>query len=129
MDIIQTKIIFSLNTNNLINIFHSSVVSHLRYCITSWNRGNKTLVQNFENQCIKVQKHIISTNSERSHLQFIRGLYKLETAKFMHKFHQQHLPIIFKDFPTELLSSFFLYSIERYLSSTSLLKNGITAIH
>ena len=25
----------------------------------------------------------------------IRGLYQLETAKFMHKFDQQHLPIIF----------------------------------
>ena len=35
-----------LKTNTLKNIFHSLVVSHLRYCITPWNHGNKTVVQN-----------------------------------------------------------------------------------
>ena len=45
-----------LNTNNLKNIFHFLVVSHLRYFVTSWNHGNKILVQNLENLCINVQK-------------------------------------------------------------------------
>ena len=53
-----------LNINNLKNIFYSLVVSHLRYCITSWNHGNKTLVQNLENLCFKVQKQIISTTTK-----------------------------------------------------------------
>ena len=46
-----------LNTNILKNIFYSLVVSHLRYCITSWNHGNKALVQNLENLCFKVQNN------------------------------------------------------------------------
>ena len=66
--VISFKLRSYLNTNNLKNIFHSLVVSHLRCCITSWNHGNKTLVQNLENLCIKVQKQIISTNSKNSHL-------------------------------------------------------------
>ena len=57
-----------LNTNNQKNFFRFLVVSHLRYCITSWNHGNRTLFQNLENLCIKVQKQIVSTNSENSHL-------------------------------------------------------------
>ena len=105
-----------LNTNNLKNIFYSLVVSHLRYCITSWNHGNKTLVQNLENLCFKVQKQILSTNNENSHLLSIRGLYQLEIAKFMFKFHQQHLPIIFKDFfrPNCSVHSFSTRSKDKY---------------
>ena len=105
-----------LNTNNLKNIFYSLVVSHLRYCITSWNHRNKTLVQNLENLCFKVQKQIISTNNENSHLLSIIGLYQLEIAKFMFKFHQQHLPIIFKDFfrPNCSVHSFSTRSKDKY---------------
>ena len=105
-----------LNTNNLKNIFYSLVVSHLRYCITSWNHGNKTLVQNLENLCFKVQKQIVSTNNENSHLLSIRGLSQLEIAKFLFKFHEQHLPISFKDFfrPNCSVHSFFTRSKDNY---------------
>ena len=44
-----------LNTNNLINVLYSLVVSHLRYCIRSWNHGNKTLVQNLGNLCKRLK--------------------------------------------------------------------------
>ena len=79
-------------------MFHSLVVSHLRYCITSWNHGNKTLVQNLKNLCIKVQKHIISTNSERSHLLSTRGLYQLETCKVYAQISSTIFTDNFKDF-------------------------------
>ena len=103
-------------TNNLKNIFYSLVVSHLRYCITSWSHENKTLVQNLENLCFRIQNQILSTNNENSHLLSIRGLYQLEIAKFMFKFHQQHLPIIFKDFfrPNCSVHSFFTRSKDIY---------------
>ena len=78
------KLISYLNTKNLKSIFYFLVVSHLHYCITSWNYGNKTLVQNLENLRIKVQRQIISINNENSHLLSIRGLYQLEIAKFMY---------------------------------------------
>ena len=98
--IIGIKNVFSImqHFTNLTVRRSDQVVSHLRYCITSWNHGNKTLVQNLENLCFKVQKQILSTNNKNSHLLSIRGLYQLEIAKFMFKFHQQLLPIIFKDF-------------------------------
>ena len=105
-----------LNTNNLKNIFYSLVVSHLRYCITFWNDGNKTLVQNLEHLCIKVRKQIISTNNENSHLLSIEGLYRMEIAKLMYKFHQQHLPLIFKNFfrPNYSFHSFSTRSKDNY---------------
>ena len=76
----------------------------------------QNLVQNLENLCFKVQKQIINTNNENSHLLSISGLYQLEIAKFMFKFHQQHLPIIFKDFfrPNCSVHSFSTRSKDKY---------------
>ena len=61
-------------------------------------------------------KNTISSNSEISHLLSIRGLHQLETANFMHKFHQQHLPIIFKYFfqPNCLVHYFSTRSKDNY---------------
>ena len=55
-------------------------------------------------------KSISSPNGKKSHLLSIRGFYQLQTAKFMYRFHQQHLS---KIFTTELLGSFFFHSIQR----------------
>ena len=44
-----------LNTNNMINIYHCLITSQLRYCITSWNHGNTTLMKKLDQLCNKLQ--------------------------------------------------------------------------
>jgi len=39
------KLKYYLNTTNLASIYHSLITSHLRYCITTLNHGNQTIVQ------------------------------------------------------------------------------------
>ena len=88
-----------LNTNNLVNIYQALVTSHLRYCITTWNHGNKTLVQKLDNVCNKLKKYINKRKGRNKvNLMSINELYTLETGKFMHKFEHGHLPPIFNDF-------------------------------
>ena len=78
------------NTNNLKNIFYSLVVSHLRYCITSWNHGNKT-TKILKIYASKFKNKSSALLSENSHLHAIYPLeayisWKISSSRFTDNF-------------------------------------------
>ena len=42
-----------LSKHSLISIYHSLVVSRIRYCITSWNHGNLIVLNRLQGICSK----------------------------------------------------------------------------
>ena len=90
------KMTFYLNKTNLLNVYYSLIVSHLRYGITVWNHGNQTIVQKLQRICnkfityIQKNKHIDSLN-----LLSINDIFTLETCAFMLKLNRNQLPEIF----------------------------------
>ena len=87
---------FYLNKTNLLNVYYSLIVSHLRYGITVWNYGNQTIVQKLHRICnafiiyIQKNKHIEALN-----LPSITDIFTLETGIFMYKLNRNQLPEIF----------------------------------
>ena len=65
---IMYKLTFYLNKTNLLNVYYSLIVSHLRYGITVWNHGNQSIVQKLQRICnkfityIQKNKHIEALN-------------------------------------------------------------------
>ena len=88
-----------LSTETLLTLFHSLILSHIRYCITTWCYGNSVLVKKLQKICNKFLNMIPTTlNSKQSHktnILSIQQLYDLNIAIFMHKFINKRLPAAF----------------------------------
>ena len=93
---IMYELTFYLNKTNLLNVYYSLIVSHLRYGITVWNHGNQTIVQKLKRICnefityIQKNKHIEALN-----VLSINDIFTLETGIFMYKLNHNQLPEIF----------------------------------
>ena len=89
------KLTFYLNKTNLLNVYYSLIVSHLRYGITVWNHGNQTIFQKLQRICnkfityIQKNKHIEALN-----VLSINDMFTLETGIFMYKLNHNQLPEI-----------------------------------
>ena len=94
---IMYKLTFYLNKTNLLNVYYSLIVSHLRYGITVRNHENQTIAQKLQRICnkfityIRKNKHIEALN-----LLSINDIFTLETGKFMYKLNHNQLPEISK---------------------------------
>ena len=45
-----------LNKTNLFSVYHALVSGHVRYCIATWNHGNRTIVQKVQHICNRLEK-------------------------------------------------------------------------
>ena len=100
------KISPHLNKKSLDILYHSMIVSHIWYCITTWCNGNKTTllkIQRIANKFIRMV-HGIHFNGSVKNTMCINGLMaveqiqQLETACFMFKYSKNLLPNSFADF-------------------------------
>ena len=89
------------------------MLSHIRYCITNWFRGNLALVSQLQNICYKFIRLSFGLASEDNILPFIRrrnlltikGIFKHDLAVIMYKHHQGALPSAFDDMLRSKISS------------------------
>ena len=94
-----------LNKNALLVIYHSLMLSHIRYCITNWFHGNLAIVSQLQNICNKFIRLSFGLASEddilpfmrRHNLLTIKDIFKHDVAVIMYKYHQGALPSAFDD--------------------------------
>ena len=90
------KLTFYFNKINLLNVYYSLIVSHLRYGITVWNHGNQTIVQKLQRICNKFVTYIQrNKHIEALSLLSSNDIFTLETGIFMYKLNHNQLPEIF----------------------------------
>ena len=107
------RVKFFLNKNALSVIYHSLMLSHIRYCITNWFHGNLAIVSQLQNICNKFIRLSFSLASEddilpfmrRHNLLTIKDIFKHDVAVIMYKYHQGALPSAFDDVFRSKISS------------------------
>ena len=93
------------NKDTMLTLYHSLLMSNIRFCITNWCFGNKTIINQLQcsgNIFIRMIFNLPrfeSTQSvmARNSLLTIDKLYRYEIALFMFKFHMKQLPSAFSD--------------------------------
>ena len=94
-----------LNKESLLTLFHSLILSHIRYCITTWCFGHNVLLNKLQKICNKFMKMIFISksipNSKKTKITNImyniQQLYKLNLAIFMYNFFNKQLPTAFNN--------------------------------
>ena len=92
-----------LSKHSLISIYHSLVISRMRYCIMSWNNGKSTILNQLQGICNKFVRLILrlSRNEyvlplmKQHNLLAINDIFKYEIAALMFRFHNRSLPSAF----------------------------------
>ena len=92
-----------LNKHSLLSIYHSLVISRIRYCIINWNHGNSTILNQLQSICNKFIRLTlgISRNEnvlplmKQHNLLTINDIFKYEMAVLMFRFHNRTLPSAF----------------------------------
>ena len=92
-----------LSKHSLLSMFHSLVISRIRYCIINWNHGNSTILnqlQGISNKFIRLTLGL-SRNEDvlplmkQHNLLTINDIFKYEMAVLMFRFHTRTLPSAF----------------------------------
>ena len=58
------KLKYCFDIENLVQLYHSLIESHLRYGIIVWNHGNITIVKKMQQLCNKFISFCISQNTK-----------------------------------------------------------------
>ena len=94
-----------LTQEALLTLFHSLILSHIRYCITTWCYGHSVLLNKLQKICNKFINMIICTNPAKKrnkeitkdNILNIQQLYKLNILIFMYKSFHKQLPSAFNN--------------------------------
>ena len=94
-----------LNKDTMLTLYHSLLMSNIRYCIINWCFGNETISNQLQCICNKFIRMIFnlprfkSTQSvmAKNSLLSIDKLYKYDIAFFTFKFHMKQLPSALSD--------------------------------
>ena len=94
-----------LTQEALLTLFHSLILSHIRYCITTWCYGHSVLLNKLQKICNKFINMIICTNPAKKrnkeitkdNILNIQQLYKLNISIFMYKSFHKQLPSAFNN--------------------------------
>ena len=92
-----------LSKHSLLSIYHSLVISRIRYCIINWNHGNSTILNQLQGICNKFIRLTLklSRNEDvlplmkQHNLLTINDIFKYEMAVLMFRFHNCTLPSAF----------------------------------
>ena len=89
-----------LTQETLLILFHSLIMSHIRYCITTWCYGHSVLLNKLQKVCGKFINMIICSNPAKKrnkeitkdNILNIQQLYKLNISICMYKSFNKQLP-------------------------------------
>ena len=125
---IVSKVKRQLNSSALLKIYHSLVLGKIRYCISTWCFGNKTVLDSLQRSCNNFIRMVFGLrwrdsirNIVTTHkIPTIRHLLIKELACIMYKYHDNTLP--------ESLRSLFpkVTHIMKTRSSNAVARNSFT---
>ena len=89
-----------LTQEALLTLFHSLILSYIRYCITTWCYGHSEVLNKLQKICNKFTSMIICSNPAKKrnkeiikdNIVNIQQLYKLNTSICMYKSFHKQLP-------------------------------------
>jgi hypothetical protein len=55
-----------LNQNCLKMLYHSFIISHVKYCLTTWHHGNQTLISKIQSTCNNFVRMIYNIKKRKS---------------------------------------------------------------
>ena len=98
-----------LSKDSLLIIYHSLLISHIRYCINNWCFENSTLIRKLKSICNRFLKMTfnlqhnsdVTETIEDAQLLTINNLYNLEIAQIMFKYENKQLPQAFNNYFTQ----------------------------
>ena len=90
-----------LTTKAMLILYNSLILSHLRYCITSWCYGNRTIINQLQRICNKFiramygikRRGCVKNVMIKNELLNIQQLYESEIAILIYKFQKRTFPI------------------------------------
>ena len=90
-----------LTIKAMLILYNSLLLSHLRYCITSWYFGNRTIINQLQRICNKFiramygikRRGCVKNVMIKNELLNIQQLYESEIAILMYKFQKRTLPL------------------------------------
>ena len=94
------------NKKTLLLLYDTMVVSHIRYCITTWFNGNKTTALKIQQAANKFIRMIFKLQArdnvgkvmKENNILSIEQINNLEVASFMFKYQKNKLPHSFNNF-------------------------------
>ena len=98
-----------LSKDSLLIIYHSLLISHIRYCINNWCFENSTLIRKLQSICnrfLKITFNLqhnsdVTEAMKDAQLLIINNLYNLEIVQMMFKYKNKQLPPAFNNFFTQ----------------------------
>ena len=98
-----------LSKDSLLIIYHSLLISHIRYYINNWCFENSTLIRKLQSICNRFLKmtfnlqhnYDVTEVMKDAQLLTINNLYNLEIAQMMFKYENKQLPPAFNNFFTQ----------------------------
>ena len=107
--VVTMKIKPCLSKDFLLIIYHSLLISHIRYCINNWCFENSTLIRKLQSICNRFLKITFNLRHNRdvteamkdAQLLTINNLYNLEIAQMMFKYENKQLSQAFNNFFTQ----------------------------
>ena len=102
---IVSKFKNQLNSSTLVQIFQSIVLGKIRYCISSWCYGNKTLRDQLQRSCNNFLRMIFGLKwrdsvkpiMKKFKIPTIQSMLINELATLMHKYYSNSIPIALRD--------------------------------
>ena len=118
-----SKIRYFIDEKSVVNLYHSMVSSHIRYCNITWCFGNDTIKTSLQAQCNKFLRAGLrlgwrdSVRDIMKHhkLLNIQQICVSEIAKTMHKIHALFYPEQFIDFFATVTHSYNTTSADRFV--------------
>ena len=118
-----SKIRYFIDEKTVVNLYHTMMLSHIRYCNLTWCFGNDTIKKSLQAQCNKFLRaglHLGWRDSVRDimkkhKLLNLQQICASELAKTMHKIHALFYPEQFYDFFTPVPHSYNTSSADRYI--------------
>ena len=92
-----------LSKHSLISIYHSLIISRIRYCIINWNHDNSTILNQLQGICNEFIRLTLRLNCNENvlplmkqhHLLTINDIFKYKIAVLMFRFYNRSLPSAF----------------------------------
>ena len=124
--IVVMRIRSFLNKKAMLTLYHSLMLSHVRYCVVNWCFGNETIVGQLQRICNKFIRIIFGLNRRSSvkdvmienGLLTIKQIRDLEICIFMYKYLNQCLPAALQNLFSIKATRITTRSNSKYISAS-----------
>ena len=119
-----TRVRSYLSSKVMLSLYHSLLISHIRYCITNWCFGNESKIQQLQRICYKFirlafnlkRRESVRTVLTENGLLTIKQMYQVELAIFMFRTVKKNHPTVLQNLFQSKSSRISTRSNSHYIS-------------